>query len=155
MVGSLLLFTCVKIPKKSTEVVSEEEDQSSWEVIKGTVNLIGTKKMMLLNGELLWSGSSIAYWSAILTPILLLQLEDHDISEKEKQSKALQAMISLGFGEVLGGLIQGQIIDKIGNKAGCMCNCTAVLAATVITVISVNNGEYNYLSYIMCFCWGF
>lgn len=85
--------------------------------MKDTIALICTKKMMYLNMQLLWSGTSIAFWSAMLIPIMTLELADHpDFSENKKTSWALYGMVSFGFGEVIGGYIMGMVIDKCGSK---------------------------------------
>jgi predicted MFS family arabinose efflux permease len=85
--------------------------------MKDTIALICTKKMMYLNMQLLWSGTSIAFWSAMLIPIMTLELADHtDFSENQKTSWALYGMVSFGFGEVIGGYIMGMVIDKCGSK---------------------------------------
>jgi hypothetical protein len=54
--------------------------------------------MMFINLQLLQIGNSISYWTGLLTPIIVFTLDSKDISEKEKESLALFAMITLGFG---------------------------------------------------------
>lgn len=126
--------------------------------MKNTVGLIFTKKMMFLNMELLWSGVSIAFWSGVLIPILvLLQDKGEDMPEMHKhfESLALYAMCCFGLGEVLGGAVQGQIIDNLGSKAGCLCNILSVCLCVSLTVVSISSGELNIVAYLMCFFWGF
>jgi hypothetical protein len=65
--------------------------------MKSTVLQMFDHKMMYLNLQLLWTGMSISYWSAVLIPTVILQQDTG--SENEKTSKALYAMISFGFGE--------------------------------------------------------
>ena len=74
--------------------------------------------------------------------------------EKERISYALYGMVAFGFGEVIGGYLHGLIIDKLGSKRTCYVN-TSIMTITVAScLVSINNGEYNYLSFIMCFCFG-
>ena len=42
-----------------------------------TVKLIFTKKMMFFNMQLAWTGTTIAYFNAMLIPIMILELHDH------------------------------------------------------------------------------
>ena len=37
------------------------------------------------------------------------------------------AMVSLGFGEMVGGLFIGQIIDRYGNKRAAMANIGLII----------------------------
>ena len=64
-------------------------------------------------------------------------------------------MIFFGVGEVLGGVLSGPIIDSIGTFWGCYVNVLIVLIEGVVTVISIHSGEYNWVTYFMCFMWGY
>ena len=67
---------------------------------------------------MIMTGVSIAYFSGILSPIMVQQLikdpKYSNLSETEQDSYALYGMVAFGFGEVIGGLAIGIIIDKIG-----------------------------------------
>ena len=92
----------------------------------------------------------------MLTPIIVLQLRDRDdLSEIEKESLALYAMISFGFGEVLGGILMGLVIDYFGSKMGSLKNVVLAVLMTASTYGSLYYLEYNYLTFIMCFLWGY
>jgi hypothetical protein len=66
----------------------------------------------------MWTGASIAFWSGILTPIMVLQLKKDfpEMAETERDSRALIGMVAFGWGEVIGGYFTGKILDKIGSK---------------------------------------
>ena len=96
---------------------------------------------------------SIAYWSGILTPIMVLQ-QGPEIEEKEADSKALYAMIAFGFGEVIGATSFGLIIDKIGSKKAVLVICSLIGLMTTITYLSILSLRYNFLTFLMCFAWG-
>ena len=72
-----------------------------------------------MNLQLLWTGGSIAYWSSILTPIMALQLKSDpnnaDMKDNMIDSYALLGMVAFGFGEVIGGGLNGLVLDKIGS----------------------------------------
>ena len=92
----------------------------------------------------------------MLTPIMVLQLRDrNDLSEKEKESYALYGMVCFGFGEVFGGIMMGHIIDRYGSKMGSLKNVVLIVIMTATTYGSLCILEYNYLSFIMCFTWGY
>lgn len=77
------------------------------------------------------------------------------ISDNDKDSKVLFALIALGFGEVLGGLLLGLIIDKIGSKKTSLINFSVIIILISVTILSINSEKYNWLTYVMCFLWGF
>lgn len=72
-----------------------------------------------------------------MTPIMVLSLQNEDIDEKEKDSKALYGMIALGFGEIFGGLLMGLIIDKIGSRATCLLNVLFVATAGGLSMLVI------------------
>lgn len=66
-------------PREFSESLVEQQAQledtehapSFLQLIKSTCRLMMSKKMMLLNPELWWTGVSIAVYSGILTPIII------------------------------------------------------------------------------------
>ena len=160
-------FCCISIPKKvrvqSTEDLSEsltqvpndlELDQSHFcSDLFGTVRLLFSKDMLFLNLNLIWNGATIAFWSSILTPIMILQ--NPELDEDEQLSKALYGMVAFGFGEVIGGFAHGILIDKIGSKKAVIVNLGILVAAIAATIISLKSLEYNFYTFLMCFMWGY
>ena len=63
-------------------------------------------------------------------------------------------MTLLGAGELTGGLIVGQIRDRLGNKAAALSviGLTLPAFAMIITVNATN--AYNSTSWLMCGIWG-
>ena len=148
-------FCCIKKPKPVGEVATsddpmdklvpestydKEEKQTFCEEITTTLKLIFTKKMMLINLLLIFSGISIAFWSGMLTPIMVLQLENNpdniDMKDNVKTSYALFAMSCFGLGDVIGGVIQGVVIDRCGMRAA---NFTVMIVIVVMTIVTVIN----------------
>ncbi len=77
------------------------------------------------------------------------------MTDTDKDSKVLFALIALGFGEVFGGLLLGLIIDKIGSKKTSLINFSVIIILIAVTIFSINSERYNWLTYLMCFFWGF
>lgn len=68
---------------------------------------------------------SIAVYTGILLPIITDTLSDREASEKFELS--MIAMVALGFGEIVGAIGMGIIVDIIGSKKSCWINVILVL----------------------------
>lgn len=64
-------------------------------------------------------------------------------------------MVIFGVGELLGGLTQGYIIDYVGSKKTCFYNVVLIAIQGVVTIISIDQMQYNWMTFLMCFIWGF
>ena len=64
-------------------------------------------------------------------------------------------MVFFGIGEVTGSIILGFIIDRLGVKKTIVINLLIIVCMTTISFLSVHSYEYNYVSTLMCFAWGF
>jgi len=64
-------------------------------------------------------------------------------------------MIAFGFGEVIGGFIEGWFIDKFNPARGNIFNLLVIVMMTIITIISISRERFDGFSYIMSFSWGF
>ena len=82
MIFALFGFLIIKKPRIYEEEMSvdqitdirssvNEEKETFLQVTMNVLKLMVSKKMMLLNMQLIWTGASIAYWSGILTPIMV------------------------------------------------------------------------------------
>ena len=85
---------------------------------------------------------------------MILQQGD-DGTEKHKESLALFGMVAFGCGEVSGGWLVGKFIDRFSSKTTSLLNVFICATMIISTCISINWMEYNWLSYFMCYCWGF
>jgi len=110
--------------------------------------------MMVLNLQLVQIGNSISYWTGLLTPIIVFTLQNKDISQKDKDSWALYAMITLGFGQMFGGLIMGLLIDRIGSKKTSLINVGLLAVTTILSLVVIYQVSYNYVTFTCCFFWG-
>jgi len=61
----------------------------------------------------------------------------------------------LGAGDLLGGVVVGQIRDRFGNKVTIIYNIILIIPSFIIILIVNNTNTYNYTSWLMCFMWGF
>ena len=64
-------------------------------------------------------------------------------------------MVILGFGEVIGGYLMGIVIDRYDAKIGSIKNVIIAIVMSATTIASCKMLEYNYMSFIMCFVWGY
>ena len=64
-------------------------------------------------------------------------------------------MVAFGIGEVVGAIIIGFIIDKIGSKKTSLVNILINLILINVTAASVYSEKYDWMTFFMCFLWGF
>lgn len=63
-------------------------------------------------------------------------------------------MVAFGIGEVVGSIIVGIIIDKIGSKKTSIVNILIILILINVTAVSVYSEKYDWMTFLMCFLWG-
>jgi len=59
-----------------------------------------------------------------------------------------------GFGEIFGSQAMSLVIEKFGAKKASFMNLANILAMVTITLINLHVLKYNFLSFFMCFVWG-
>ena len=64
------------------------------------------------------------------------------------------AVVSLGFGEIVGSLSIGQVIDRAGNLTTSAITLLLIILQTFLTLSFVRSGTYGSLVFIMMFVWG-
>jgi len=76
-------------------------------------------------------------------------------SEDDRNSWALFTMTMLGLGEILGGGVLGKIRDTCGNKmAFTVLILETLVACGVVLAVNISD-NFNALSFVMTFVWGF
>jgi fucose permease len=106
--------------------------------------------------QILWTGISISYWSGLFSPIMTFEIQNQEnISDTQQLSKCLFALIWLGVGEAISGLLMGTIIDCVGSKNACLANILMLIMTIIISIYQIVHDEYGIVSYISCFIWGF
>jgi predicted MFS family arabinose efflux permease len=66
----------------------------------------------------------------------------------------MMALVAFGLGEVIGGLMIGQVIDKIGSRKTALVNIVTVILMTGVTIVYINIFKFNWLTFVMTFMWG-
>ena len=66
----------------------------------------------------------------------------------------MMAMVIFGIGEVAGGIIIGQVIDRRGSKYVSMVNSGIVVLMTFVSLAFLGINEFNLLAFLMTFLWG-
>lgn len=109
-------------------------------------------KFRLYIGQCFWTGISIAYWTGLVTPILVMALPN--LSETEQLEKVLYAVSLLGVGECLGAVVMGQIVDKVNSRVGVIFNLISIIFACVMSVIQIKRKVYDVWAFVFTFSWG-
>jgi hypothetical protein len=65
---------------------------------------------------IVWTALSQAAFSGSFVPLMnaTMEIDYPDWNDNKKLSMSLFAMIPLGFGEIIGGLVIGKVSDKMG-----------------------------------------
>ena len=156
--GFLCLGDPTPLEAESAHEEEEEDKRSLWQFIVETWQMTISPKMCIVNPGSSMCGISIAFYVGLLVPIMVLQ-QKHDeryshLDEQQQTSNALFAMVPFGVAEVVGSIIEGQIIDKLGNKTAIMFNLL-VISVTIITVcLNIWTLRFGVHSFLMCGCWG-
>jgi MFS family permease len=74
----------------------------------------------------MWSGITLAIMNGLLVYMISDSVDSAD--PNSQMMKGILTLISLGFGEILGSLFIGKIIDKYGNRL----TSFLILAAIII-----------------------
>ncbi len=94
--------------------------------VKQTAKLLVDRRMMLLLPQVFWTGMSLAVFTGLLIPMIAESIPGDD--NQDKFQKSMFCMATFGVGEMMGSLIIGFIIDKVGNKAATLANITMIFA---------------------------
>jgi len=85
--------------------------------------------------------------------MITLSLKDSpDINTRFE--KSMYAMVAFGFGEIVGGLVIGQVVDRRGSKSASIVNMGLVFMTVILTVFYLQDPEYSVLVFFMAFMWG-
>ena len=104
-------------------------------------------------GQCFWTGISIAYWSGLIGPTIVRSLPNAGVTEQ--LSASLYAISMLGIGEMIGGILMGQIVDKLSSRIGVIFNVLSIVLACGVTFWQVEQNKYSWVTFFYTFCWGF
>lgn len=68
--------------------------------------------------------------------------------------KGILTLIPLGFGEIIGSMGIGKIIDTCGSKTASYYILGSIICQTVITLCFIGSGVFGFLAFLMTFSWG-
>ena len=115
-------------------------------------NLLCTRRFLIIAPQLFWTGISIAFFSGNLMELIQATVQGSDEARFEL---ANYAFIMFGLGEILGCFFIGYIVDKYGSRPATYANIVIMSVMTAITILSCIIYDYGFLSFLMCFLWGF
>ena len=88
----------------------------------------------------MWTGISISIYTGLLVPIIFDSMELENLTYNEKFKNSMLAMVSLGVGEIFGGIGMGLIVDKVGSKRACVLNIANVTTACCVVILYIYVG---------------
>jgi predicted MFS family arabinose efflux permease len=133
------------------------EDKGQLKSFKDNLNdtfklLISVKMRRLIPG-MIWCSLSLATFAGSFVTIMTDTI-DSKLSENEKLELSLFAMIPLGIGQMIGGAIIGQIIDRKGLKLALLISATLMTLAFGIMLWYIWSYEFGWITYVVTFVWG-
>lgn len=140
----------------STDVFSQHPQvkpvTSFIQEIKEYFRFMFQKRMLYILPSISWTGISISIYTGLLIPIIVSTLVDSD--ENDKLMKSFFAMVSLGVGEIVGGLAIGYVIDKVGNKLTSIISIASIILQTIVVITYIGLNQFGFLAFAMTFLWG-
>ena len=138
--ASVFVYIPLATPKKAdtdTYKCAEPEGNQvseTWKLAKST-------RMMVFMPLLAQSGVIMAFRSALLMQMFAFTMDKTAMTPSTQNSQILLACLGLGFGQVAGTLINGQLRDKIGTRQVVYVNmlqhvCAYVLILRYLSVAS-------------------
>jgi len=121
--------------------------------IMKVLHLVFSKRLIFFLPQQIFTGISIAYYSGMLVPILTASIDSED--QQLQFQKSLLAMVALGAGEMIGSLIQGQVVDKVGNRTPVIIIVVSLMVTIAVTLFYIKKMEFGWLAYVMTGLWGF
>ena len=97
---------------------------------------------------------SLAVYQAVLIPLLCMGMPA-DWTDEEKLTQATIACIGLGVGEVIGGLLFGQIQDRFGTQIATKVNFFEWILACIALLAYTLHNTYSFESaFTVALLWG-
>ena len=115
--------------------------------------MLKSEEMRYYLGQCFWTGISIAYWSGLIGPTVVRSLPNASVNAQ--LSASLYAISMLGVGEMVGGLLMGQVVDKLGSRIGVIINVLTIIFACSVTFWEIASNKYSWVTFLYTFAWGF
>jgi fucose permease len=102
---------------------------------------------------IIWTALSMAAYSGCFVNLMSSTMAISWDSNKQFEV-ALFAMIPLGIGEMIGGLIFGSVNDKMGQKAGITYCLIMTIIAFAMLFAYIEIYKFSVLAFFMTLIWG-
>ena len=102
---------------------------------------------------MIWASLSLATFAGSFVTILADTIDNSE-SPNDKLELSLLAMIPLGIGQIIGGAIIGQIIDRKGMRVGIAFSMVLVTLAFGLMLYYIHVYEFTWLTFLVTFAWG-
>ena len=96
---------------------------------------------------------SISIYTGLIVPIVFNSLH-FEYNSATLLKMSMMTMCGLGLGEIVGGILMGIIVDKIGAKKSSLINSILILIQTILVCAYIEIDNYSFLAYVMTFAWG-
>ena len=60
-----------------------------------------------------------------------------------------------GIGDMIGAVVQGQVVDRLGSRIGCVVNVLTIIIASGVSFFQIHDNHYNWITFLMTFARGF
>ena len=97
----------------------------------------------------------MAIFQAAIVPLMTLGMKDHDWKPEVQIKYSTLAQIGIGVGEVIGGLMNGEITDRYGYRPAFIANMVQYVLAYVVMIWYILNNDFTLVfAFFMNFAWG-
>ncbi|CDW71910.1 major facilitator superfamily protein [Stylonychia lemnae] len=122
--------------------------------VLGVLSLIRDKRMIQYIPLCSSQAITLVGSSGVLFPLVYKTLENQDISANAKFQLCMYSSLPLGFGEVIGSLIAGQIIDKFGLRQALLGFIFTIVLSYSTFFYFIFLWEYGWVNFALSFIWG-
>jgi predicted MFS family arabinose efflux permease len=117
-----------RIQNAETEIKASVADKQFTIAVRETFYLLISRKMSRVIPAMIWGSLSLATFAGSFVT-LMTDTMSSDLTDDEQLQLSLFAMIPLGVGQMIGGALMGQVIDRRGMKIGIIFSlCQVTLA---------------------------
>ena len=104
-----------------------------------------------------WQAMSLAAYTGSFVPLMndFMKLGHPEWDDNTKLSMSLYAMIPLGFGEIIGAPLMGEVRDKFGYHTTLKVILAVTVIAFALLFVTIVTYTFNPLIFVMTFVWGF
>ena len=125
-----------------------------------TFKLLVDPRMLQILPLVAWSAVTLSVYQSLLIPILARAMQNSGDthpelkSEASQYAKAFEAMTLIGVGELFGGMIIGNLKDRISNKCSLMTQILFIIGSIGAVLHFLIQNKFTIWAYIMCLTWG-